>query len=368
MGDTFPTIKLAAVQAAPVFLNREASVEKACRLIREAGAKGANFVGFPENFIPGHPVWYHFLPATSPRALDFAVDLFENSVEVGSDATDALCKAASDANVFVVMGLTERRPGTTGTLFNTQLFIDRRGEIVGKHQKLVPTVGERLVHAGGAGSSQGVVMSEWGPVSGLCCGENSNPLAVALLAAQYTRIHVANWPNHFTPGYHSMAGTSLLASRNIAYMCKCYIISACGTISPEMVKTLATNEKDRAYLLDPKEGGGSVILDPRAEIIAGPLGGEQEGIIYADADLRETIRGRFIHDFGGHYNRADVFRLLWNDSNPSLVSNIRSRAAIEEAKDVWTLDADQSAMQANTRSSKVGTGSNTKPEGPCEED
>ncbi len=344
MGDVLPTLKLAAVQAAPVFLDREASVEKACRLIREAGANGANFVGFPENFIPGHPIWYHFYPATSPRALDFAVELFENSVEIGSKATDALCQAAADANVFVVMGLTERKPNTTGTLFNTQLFIDRRGQVVGKHQKIVPTVGERLVHAGGAGSSQGVVMTEWGPVSGLCCGENSNPLAVALLATQYTRIHVANWPNHFTPGYHSMAGTSLLASRNIAYMCKCYVISPCGTVSPEMVKALATNEKDRSYLLDPKEGGGSVILDPRAEIIAGPMGGDQEGILYADANLKESVRGRFIHDFGGHYNRTDVFRLLWNDTTPSLVSNVRNRASIEEAEDLWNLDADESVI------------------------
>ncbi|MBW1799105.1 MAG: carbon-nitrogen hydrolase family protein [Deltaproteobacteria bacterium] len=340
MGDTFPTIKLAAVQAAPVFLNREASVEKACRLIREAGANGADFVGFPENFIPGHPIWYHFHPATSPKALDLAVALFENAVEIRSNATDALCDAAADANVFVVMGLTERRGDTTGTLFNTQLFIDRCGQIVGKHQKIVPTVGERLVHAGGAGSSQGVVMSEWGPVSGLCCGENSNPMAVALLATQYTRIHVANWPNHFTPGYHSMAATSLLASRNIAYMCKCFVISPCGTISPDMVETLACNDKDRDYLLDPKEGGGSVILDPRADIIAGPLEGDHEGIIYAEADLKETVRGRFIHDFGGHYNRTDVFRLLWNDASPSLVSNATSGGVSGEAQDFWTLDGD----------------------------
>jgi aliphatic nitrilase len=345
MIDTFQKIRLAAVQAAPIFLKRDASVEKACSLIREAGANGADFVGFPENFIPGHPVWYHFHPATSPRSLDLAVELFENSVEVGGKTTDALCEAAADANVFVVMGLTERRPGTTGTLFNTQLFIDRRGQIVGKHQKVVPTVGERLVHAGGAGSSQGVVMSDWGPVSGLCCGENSNPMAISLLAAQYTRIHVANWPNHFTPGYHSMADTSLLASRNLAYMCKCYVISPCGTVSPEMVEILATNDKDRTYLLDPKEGGGTVILDPRAEIIAGPMAGDQEGILYAEADLKETVRGRFIHDFGGHYNRTDVFRLLWNNTNPTLVFNVGSKAVVEEAQDVWTLNGDMASCQ-----------------------
>ena len=363
MGDNFPTIKLAAVQSAPVFLNREASVEKACRLIREAGDNGADFVGFPENFIPGHPVWYHFHPATSPKALDLAVALFENAVEIGSDATDALCEAASNANVFVVMGLTERRGGTTGTLFNTQLFIDRLGQIVGKHQKIVPTVGERLVHAGGAGSSQGVVMSEWGPVSGLCCGENSNPMSVALLATQYTRIHVANWPNHFTPGYHSMAATSLLASRNVAYMCKCFVISPCGTISPDMVETLAANDKDRAYLLDPGEAGGSVIIDPRADIIAGPLEGSQEGIIYADADLKETVRGRFIHDFGGHYNRTDVFRLLWNDTNPSLVSSAGNGLGLQEAEDVWTFDADDSSGLPNNHLREVDPGQASGGEG-----
>lgn len=361
MDDNFPAIKIAAVQAAPVFLNREKSVEKACALIREAGANGADFVGFPENFIPGHPIWYHFLPATSPRAFDFAVQLFENSVEIGSDAMKNICDAAADANIFVVMGLTERLPRTSGTLFNTQVFIDRCGTIVGKHQKIVPTVGERLVHAGGAANSQGVFMSEWGPVSGLCCGENSNPMAVALLAAQYTRIHVANWPNHFTPGYHSMAGTSLLASRNIAYMCKCYVISPCGTVSSEMVDILATNKKDRAYLSDPKEGGGTVILDPRADIIAGPMEGDQEGIIYAEADLKETIRGRFIHDFGGHYNRTDVFRLLWNDTNPKLVSFASSEAKIEKAKDFWNFATDVSSCLPTADTSENIPDLNAKP-------
>ena len=92
-----------------------------------------------------------------------------------------------------------------------------------KHQKLVPTIGERIVHTGGSGDTQGIVTSEYGPVSGLCCGENSNPMAVSLLAAQYTRIHVANWPNHFIPDYLTMGENALLASRNMAYMCKCFV-------------------------------------------------------------------------------------------------------------------------------------------------
>lgn len=159
--------------------------------------------------------------------MDFAVRLFKNSVEIPSPATDALCQAAADAQVYVVMGLTERRANTTGTLYNTQLFIDRRGEIIGKHRKLVPTVGERLVHSGGSGQTLGPFFTEYGPVSGLSCGENSNPLALAALAPRYTVVHVAGWPNHFVPGLEDVTGnrvlesmpeSSLLASRNVAFM------------------------------------------------------------------------------------------------------------------------------------------------------
>jgi nitrilase len=325
MGESLATLRLAAVQAAPVYLNKTATVEKACRLIREAGEKGAQFVGFPENFIPGHPVWFYYHPATSRKSMDLAVQLFNNSVELPSAEIDAICEAAADAQAFVVMGLTERRANTTGTLYNTQLFIDRRGKIVGKHQKLVPTIGERIVHTGGAGDTQGVIMSEYGPVSGLCCGENSNPMAVSLLAAQYTRIHVANWPNHFIPGYLTMGDNALLASRNVAYMCKCFVISACGTNSPEMIEILAANDADKEFMKEPNQSGGSAIIDPVGRIIAGPLAGNEEGILYADVDLESTIRARVVHDFGGHYNRSDVFRLEVNDAPGVLFTKASSQ-------------------------------------------
>lgn len=320
MGDTYPRLRLAAVQAAPVWLDREATIEKACHLIREAGANGADLIGFPENFIPGHPAWYYFHPATSKKSMDFAVQLFKNAVEIPSPDTVRLCQAAADSRALVVMGLTERRPNTTGTLFNSQLFIDRRGQVIGKHQKLVPTVSERLVHAGGSADSQHVINTEFGPISGLCCGENSNPFALAVLAAQYTRIHVANWPNNFVPGNPSMCELSQVVARSIAHMCKCFVISVCGINSPEMIEALPNGEADRAFLLDPARTGGSVVVNPRGEVIAGPLGGDREGILYADVDIEETVRGRFLFDFGGHYNRPDVFRLLVNMAAGSLVA------------------------------------------------
>src|SRR3990172_2422931 len=103
MGDTYPKIRLAAVQASSVFLNREATVEKACRLIREAGAAGAKVIGFPEGFVPGHPLWYHFHPTTTKQARRLATELFKNSVEIPSPATDALADAARQAGAYVVM-------------------------------------------------------------------------------------------------------------------------------------------------------------------------------------------------------------------------------------------------------------------------
>jgi aliphatic nitrilase len=316
-GEDFPRVRLAAAQAAPVFLDRERTVAKACEIIQEAGAEGADLVGFPEGFIPGHPVWYYHYPATSQESRDLAARLFLNAVEVPSPATEALCTAARRANCYVVMGICERRPGTTGTMYNTQLYISRRGEILGKHQKLVPTVGERLVHAAGSGEGMRVFPSDFGPIGGLICGENSNPLALYVLAAQNMRVHVASWPHYFFPGWTKMVDTALLAGRNIAYMCKAFVISVCGTITEEMRQLMEVTDADRAYLADPKSLGGSSIIGPDGGVLAGPVGPEDQ-ILYAEADLAETVRAKLVHDFAGHYQRHDIFRLELALSTPHL--------------------------------------------------
>ena len=311
--------RLAAVQAAPVWLDRDATVDKACSLIREAGDAGADLIGFPENFIPGHPSWYHYHLATSERSMSLAVRLFRESVEIPGPATDALCRAARQAGINVVMGLTERRPGSLGTMFNSQLFISAAGEIVGKHQKLVPTIGERLVHTDGGPETQRTFPSELGQVSALVGGENSNPLAISMIAATYPTVHVASWPNHFNPAF-DMRETSILVSRNIAYMCKCFVISSCGVNSEDMIADLAASEADEAFLRDPSASGGTCIISPAARVIAGPMPGGEEGILYADADFDAVIRGRMVHDVAGHYNRSGVYQLLVNNEPSELIT------------------------------------------------
>src|SRR3984957_12755509 len=160
MGDVYPTIKVAAVQAASVFLDREGSTEKACRLIAEAGRNGARGIGFPEGFIPAHPVWYHHHAATGALANRLSVELFKNAVEILGPQVAALCAAARRLNAYVVIGGCEKFPNTIGTLFNTQLYIGPDGSLIRKHQKIMPTVGERLVHTGGHGDTFGAFPSE----------------------------------------------------------------------------------------------------------------------------------------------------------------------------------------------------------------
>ena len=326
MGDSYVKIKVAAVQAAPVFLDREATIDKACRLIREAGAAGARLIGFPEGFVPGHPLWFHFFPATGPECERMSKELFKNAVEIPSSATDALCAAARDAGAFVVMGLCEKRAGTTGTMFNTQLFIGPDGKIMGKHQKLTPTSGERLVHMGGHGDTLRVFETAYGRISGLICGENSNPLAVAALAAESTSIHVASWPAIGRKGNLARSDRASSTGRAFAMMSKAFVLNVCGTISAEMQEMLSCTPEDRAFLGNPAITGGSSIVGPDSRLLAGPMGGE-EGILYADIDLEECVRMKLMHDMGGHYNRPDVFTLLVNDNAPDLMRRTGTQAA-----------------------------------------
>jgi aliphatic nitrilase len=317
MGDSYGTVKVAAVQAASVFLDREGSTEKACRLIREAGKNGARIIGFPEGFIPAHPVWYHHHAATAAIANKLSIELFKNSIEIPGPQTDALCAAARDANAYVMIGVCEKIPNTIGTMFNSQLYIGPDGQIIRKHQKIMPTVGERLVHMGGYGDTFGAFQSEFGPVSGLICGENSNPLAVFALVAEGTRIHVMSWPNHFPTSGDPLRNRVAIDSQAFAQMSKAFVISACGTVDDRMIKMLQAGPEAEKFLRDPNCCGGSLIVDPLSRIIAGPMGAEED-ILYADCNLDLGIQMKLRHDFAGHYNRPDILQVHINRAGRQL--------------------------------------------------
>ena len=286
MGDSYAKVKVAAVQAASVFLDRENSTKKACQLIREAGKNGARVIGFPEGFIPAHPVWYHHHAATGAVANRLAVELFKNAVEIPGPETDALCDAARAANAYV-----------------------------------------RLVHTGGYGDTFGAFTSEFGPMSALICGENSNPLAIFALIAEGTRIHVMSWPTSGDPLRNRVA----IDSQAFAQISKAFVISACGTVDEHMIEMLQADPAGEKFLRDPKCCGGSLIVDPLSRIIAGPMGAE-EGILYAECNLDLGIQMKLRHDFAGHYNRPDIFHLHINRAaaQPYSVHGGDTRAALPD--------------------------------------
>jgi aliphatic nitrilase len=202
-------------------------------------------------------------------------------------------------------------------MFNTQVYLSPDGTLIGKHQKIMPTVGERLVHMGGFGDTFGAFQTEFGPVSALICGENSNPLAVFALTAEGTRIHVMSWPNHFPVSGDPLRNRVTIDSQAFAQMSKAFVISACGTVDEHMIALLEPSPAAEKFLRDSDCAGGSVIVAPNSRIIAGPMGAE-EGILYAECDLELGIAMKLRHDFAGHYNRPDIFHLQINRAAPKL--------------------------------------------------
>jgi len=318
MSDVLDSIRLAAVQAAPVHLDREATVDKACSLILQAGRNGAKVIGFPEGFIPAHPSWYTVGPATGEVSLGLARRLFQNAVVIPSEATDRLGDACRQAGLTAVIGVCEKRPDTTGTMFNTQLFIGPEGTILGKHQKLVPTVGERLVHTGGGGDTLKAFPAPFGAVSGLVCAENANPLAVFALLNQYPLVHVAAWPA-FVSRALKLEELVTAVSRGLAYTMGSFVINATGVVDQATIDAYAPSSEERAFLEKIKGHGYASIVGPTGKILTEPLG-KDEGIVYADVNLNDVLVPKLINDFAGHYNRPDVFSVRINDVAPAIVS------------------------------------------------
>jgi aliphatic nitrilase len=216
-------------------------------------------------------------------------------------------------------------------MWNTQLFIDRTGQILGKHQKLVPTNGERLVHTGGHGGTLKAVQTHFGAISGLICGENSNPLAQFAIAVDYPVVHVASWPAHFSPT-SDMEDSSILAARSLAYQLKAFVISSCAVVTDELIDAYDPTSKDRDQLESLKKVGGTCIAGPRGKLLAGPMG-PGEGILYCDVDTQDVIIPKLIHDFAGHYNRPDIFSVAIMAEERRLTRTVSSNS-FEIADDI----------------------------------
>ena len=305
----FKKFKAATVQTAPVFLNVEKTVDKAISFIKEAASNQAKLIAFPEVFISGYP--YSNWIMTPVQGSKRYEELYKNSVDISGPEIQKLCLAAKDNNMHIVMGINERGK-SYGEIYNTNLIIDNKGVIIGKHRKLVPTWAEKLTWTSGDGSSLKVYDTEIGPIGTLACGENTNTLARFTLLSQGELIHIANYISlPVAPPDYDMAEAIKIRAAAHSFEGKLFTIVSCSTVSQEIKDALRGDVPNVDELLDRKSSAFSGFIGPNGAVIGTPLI-DEEGIVYAEIDLEKCIQPKQMHDILGHYNRFDIFDLRVN--------------------------------------------------------
>ena len=298
MSETFSTVRVAVVQAAPLLFDRAATTEKAIRLIRECAQNGAQLVLFPEAFIPAYPRGLSFSTVVGhrkPQGRDLWQRYYENCVPVPGATTQKLGQAIRQAGVYLAMGVVER---DGGTLYCTTLYFGPDGSLLGKHRKLKPTAAERLIWGEGDGSTLKVIDAEFGRFGGLICWENYMPLARMAMYAKGVEIYLA-------PTADSR-DTWQATLRHIACEGRCFVLGCNQFVTKDLYPTDLPGIEELADQPEVMCRGGSAIIGPLGDVIAGPLY-DQEGLLYADLDMAEVARSKFDFDVVGHYARPDVF-------------------------------------------------------------
>ncbi len=314
-GDIYPKFVAAAVQAAPVFLDRDATIGKVDRLVGEAAAKGAQLVVFGESFIPAFPVWNIIYAPIDQHP--FFRRLFDNAVEIPSPQFDRICAIARSHRVYLSIGITEKGSVSMGAMWNTNLLIDPNGKLVNRHRKLVPTWAEKLTWANGDAAYLRAESTEVGRLGTLICGENTNTLSRFALLAQGEQVHIATyppaWPFHRTGGGHNYNLTEAIRIRSAAHAFegKVFNIVASCSLDEQAIEILSQGDASIRALLESCPRPVSMILGPMGEYLADPLVGE-EGMVIAQIDVSQSIEHKQAHDIVGYYNRFDIYRFTVN--------------------------------------------------------
>jgi nitrilase len=290
------TIRVAAVQATPVVLDVDATVEKAVALIAEAAAEGARLAVLPETFVSVYPsnAWAHDAGSFSGWGKLWE-RMWDSSVDVRGPHVARLVEACREHQIHCVIGVNEREDARPGTLYNAMLTLGPEG-VLHHHRKLMPTMHERLFHGVGAGDDLGVAdLPGIGRVGGLICWENRMPLARYAVYRHGPQIWAAPTADDSDVWIASM--------RHIAIESGAFVVSV-----PQYIPASAFGDDFPVALPEGKEvfgEGGAAIIDPTGSVLAGPLRGE-EGTLYADCDLSVSLRAKRWFDVVGHYSREDV--------------------------------------------------------------
>lgn len=308
MSEGFAKVRAAVVQAAPSVMDREATLDRTSLLIDAAAAEGARLILFPEAFIPAYPWGLRFGTRVGGRTVEGRkawARYWANAVDVPGPATEAIGQAARRTQAYVAIGVIERDCAYShGTVYCTLLYFGPDGRLLAKHRKLMPTAAERYIWGAGDGSTMPVLDTPYGRLGGLICWENYMPLARMSMYAKGVELYVA-------PTADSRDAWQATI-RHIACEGRCFVLSCCQFVTREMYPADLEVTDELDGLPEILSRGGSAIVGPLGEYLAGPLFG-QEGILTADLDLAQVVQGKFDFDVTGHYARSDVFRLLVNE-------------------------------------------------------
>jgi nitrilase len=293
---SFPTVRVAAIQATPAILDAEGCVAKAERLLHEAADAGVQFAVLPECFIPLYPSNAWARGAAGFAGWDELWErLWDNAVDIDGPLIERLVTVCRERNLYCAVGINERESERPGTLYNTLVYLGPSG-VLARHRKLMPTHHERIFHGIGAGDDLAIVEAAQARVGGLICWENRMPLARYAVYRGGPQIWVA-------PNADDSDGW-LASMRHIAIESGAFVVSV-----PQFIPASAFPEDFPIALPAGKDvfgRGGAVVIEPTwGEPIAGPLY-DEEGVVIADCDLRRGLHAKRWFDAVGHYGREDV--------------------------------------------------------------
>ena len=347
-------VKAAVVQASPVFMDKEKTVSKACELIAEAGRNGAELITFSEAFIPGYPAYYTVGYETPPHEwTDYMIALQDNSIAIPSEDTQILGEAAKKAGAYLVIGCSELddRAGSQ-TVFNTLLFIDRDGKVMGRHRKLMPTYTERIYWGMGGASDLNVFETDIGRIGGLICWENHMPLVRAAMINRGEEFHIAVWPGNWKRGEDKLLdadmspGGALCNLQSLikvhAFEAGAFVLSGCGYLEDEDFPEKWHYIRDGDHMNYDWARGGSSIVNPGGRYLAEP-NFEKDAILYAECYANQIKAVKAVFDSLGHYSRWDVAQLAlrqdsWEPEIPLNSSADIPRDELERISEKYEID------------------------------
>lgn len=296
--------KVAAVQAAPAFLDLDAGIEKACELITEAARHDVKLLAFPETWLPGYP-WWIWLGAPA-WGMQFLQTYVENSLVIDSPQMQRLRDCAADQGVMVSMGFSER---DAGSLYIAQALIGSNGSLISARRKLKATHVERTVFGEGDGSDLRVDDTSLGRIGQMSCWEHMQPLNRYAMFAQAEQLHVAAWPsfslyNDLTYALGPQVNTGV--SMTYAAEGQCFVVAPCAVVSPQMLERLAPNHQGLLRM----GGGHARVYAPDGRPISNQLDETEEGLAIAEIDLSVIALAKAAGDPTGHYARPDATQLI----------------------------------------------------------